>query len=170
VSLLKSDRTWAIRINHAAIVLAEAALLALMVLTFYAVVARYGFESPSVHAIELSAYLLLVLAWLSIGWVHHENRHVCMEALNSQLSAGWLRATRVVGELAVVLFCVVLVGAGVAAAWTNYKQGYLSPSLLAFPLWVPYALIPVGALLLGLVALQRLLTPGAAPASAQEAT
>ena len=101
-------------------------------------------------------YILLVVTWASLGWVHHEDRHVCMEALNNQLSGGWKKLSRVVSQLTVLLFCAVLIGAGIAASWTNYTQNYKSTSLLEFPLWIPYALTPLGGLLLALIAASRL--------------
>lgn len=142
--------------NRVGIAAAELGLLALMLLTVYAVIARYVFKSPSVHAIELSAYLLLVVTWASLGWVHHEDRHVCMEALNTRMTSGWKKFSRIVSQVTVLLFCAVLVVAGVVAAWTNYAQDYRSTSLLEFPLWIPFALAPLGGLLLALIALGRL--------------
>lgn len=141
--------------NRASIVLAEAALLALMLLTTYAVVARYVFSSPSIHAMEISVYLLLVTAWCSIGWIHKVNRHVCMEALNVKLKGRWSRIANVISQLTVLIFCAILIGAGAVAAYTNFDKEYRSASLLEFPLWIPYVLIPIGGILLALVALER---------------
>jgi TRAP-type C4-dicarboxylate transport system permease small subunit len=135
---------------------AEIGLLALMLLTGFAVIARYVFKNPSVHAIELSVYLLLVITWVSIGWVHHEGRHVSMEALNSRLTPGMKRLSNLVSQVTVLVFCMVLLGAGVHGAWTSYSQNYRSTSLLEFPLWIPHALVPLGGLMLALIAVSRL--------------
>lgn len=159
-------RRFAVASNRLGIVAAEAGLLVLMLLTVYAVIARYVFNSPSVHAIEVSAYLLVLVTWASLGWVHVEDRHVCMEALNARMNPGWKKVSRVVAQLTVLVFCLTLVGAGAVAAWTNHTQNYRSNSLLEFPLWIPYAAIPLGALLLALVAAVRLaggLPPADAP-------
>src|SRR5690606_12693831 len=138
--------------NRCALFIAELALLLIMLLTGYAVIARYVFESPSVHSIELSVYLLLVSTWGAMGWTHHVCRYVSMEALNVRLRGRMQRVSQLVSELTVLVFCVVLVGAGSVAVWNSLSHNYRSTSLLEFPLWIPYALIPVGALLLGLVA------------------
>lgn len=149
-------RRFAVACNRLGILIAELGLLALMLLTGYAVIARYVFKSPSVHAIEWSVYLLLVISWVSIGWVHREDRHVSMEALNTRLSPRLKRASNLVSQVTVLVFCAVLVGAGSYGAWTSYLRNYRSTSLLEFPLWIPYALIPIGGALLALVALARL--------------
>jgi len=147
---------FAVFVNRMGITVAELGLLALMLLTVYGVVARYVFGNPSVHAIEVSAYLLVLVTWSSLGWVHLEDRHVCMEALNTRLAPGWKRFSELLAQLTVLVFCICVAGAGVMAAWTNYAQDYKSASLLEFPLWIAYAAIPAGALLLAFVALARL--------------
>lgn len=149
----------AINLNRVAITVAEIALFILMLTTVYAVVARYVFRSPSVYAMEVSIYILLLLAWCSVGWVHHENRHVSMEALNVKLTGRWKRATEIISQGSILIFCAVLVWAGSNIVITAIERNYRSSSLLKFPLWVAYVLIPVGGLLLGLVALRRLRNP-----------
>jgi TRAP-type C4-dicarboxylate transport system permease small subunit len=161
-------RRFAVACNRVGIAVSELGLLALMLVTGYAVIARYVFHSPSVHAIEISVYLLLVVTWASLGWVHHEDRHVCMEALNSRMSRGWKAFSRVTAQLTVLLFCAVLVGAGLVAVWANYTHNYRSTSLLEFPLWIPYALTPLGGLLLALIALARLFGREDAEAAGRE--
>jgi TRAP-type C4-dicarboxylate transport system permease small subunit len=141
--------------NRAGVLLAEAALLGLMLITTYAVISRYVFSSPSVHAMEISVYLLLVSAWCSIGWIHKVNRHVSMEALNVKLKGRWSRIANAISQLTVLIFCAILIGTGVVAAYTSFEKGYRSPSLLDFPMWLPYALIPIGGILLALVTLGR---------------
>ncbi len=149
-------RRIAVACNRAGIAAAELGLLALMLLTAWAVFARYVLESPSVYAMELSTYLLLVVTWAAVGWVHHEDRHVCMEALEGRMGGGWKKIANMVSQLTVLAFCLVLVAAGVATAWTNYAQNYRSASLLEFPLWIAFGLIPLGGLLLALIAFNRL--------------
>jgi TRAP-type C4-dicarboxylate transport system permease small subunit len=144
-------------VNRVAVVLSELALAALMFMTVYAVVARYVFHSPSVYAVELSTYLLLVVSWAAVGWVHHVDRHVSMEALNTRLRGTWKKIAALVSELTILIFCAVLIWSGYNVVLTSIARGYRSASLLKFPLWPLYALIVLGGVLLGIVALCRLL-------------
>jgi len=144
-------------INRVAVTISELALLALMLMTVYAVIARYLFRSPSVYAVEVSTYLLLLVAWAAVGWVHHVDRHVSMEALNLRLTGTWKKIANATSELTILIFCAVLVWSGTNVVLTSIERGYRSASLLKFPLWIAYTLIPLGALLLGIVALRRLM-------------
>src|SRR3546814_3285881 len=79
-------------LSRAAVHIAEVLLVVLMGITVYAAVARYLFNSPSLYAVEVSTYILVAITWLSIGWVHYENRHVSVEFAEAQLAG---RAKRV---------------------------------------------------------------------------
>ncbi|HWL28465.1 MAG TPA: TRAP transporter small permease [Burkholderiaceae bacterium] len=155
-------------VNRVAVVISEIALAALMLLTVYAVVARYVFHSPSVYAVEVSTYLLLVVAWAVVGWVHHVDRHVSMEALNTRLTGTWKKIADLASELTILIFCAVLIWSGSNVALTAIERGYRSASLLKFPLWPLYLLIVLGGLLLGAVALCRLVRVLTADGGTQE--
>lgn len=142
--------------NRVGVALAELALLLLMLVTTYAVVGRYVFSSPSIHAMEVSVYLLLISTWGAVGWIHKVDRHVSMEAVTVKLTGGWKRASNLISQISVLIFCTMLIWAGTIVAMESYEKNYRSPSLLEFPLWMPYAAIPVGGILLGLIALARL--------------
>lgn len=154
---MERQHSWLERVvlgaNKMAILIAELALLLLMFMTVYAVVTRYVFRSPSIHAMELSTYLLLIIAWASIGWVHYEKRHVSMEALNVKLSGFWRRLSHGISQLTILIFCSVLVVSGSNIVLTAIARNYRSSTLLKFPLWGVYILIPIGGALLGLMAL-----------------
>ncbi|SHI17807.1 TRAP transporter small permease [Pollutimonas bauzanensis] len=142
-------------VNHAAVTVSEFALLVLMLITAYAVIARYVFHSPSIFAVEISTYVLLLVAWASVGWVHKVDRHVSMEALNLRLTGRWKKTADAISELTILVFCAVLIWAGSNVMITAFERNYRSASLLKFPVWIAYSLIPIGGILLGLVALSR---------------
>lgn len=145
-----------VAVNVLAITVAEIALVALMFLTIYAVLARYVFRSPSMYAMEISTYLLLVVAWCSVGWAHHVNKHVSVEAFSMMLSRKWQRYADIVSQLTILVFCSVIFWSGTKVVITALERNYRSASLLKFPLWVAYLTIPIGALALVLIVLVRL--------------
>lgn len=153
-------RGWLMRVpvalNLVAITVAEIALVALMLLTVYAVVARYVFRMPSIYAMEISTYLLLVVAWCAVGWTHHANRHISVEALVVTLSSKWQRVADIISQLTILIFCSVIFWSGSKIVITAIERNYRSASLLKFPLWVAYLTIPVGVLALALIVLVRL--------------
>src|SRR5699024_2028050 len=148
-----------LQLNRIALFAAELFLLLLMFVTVYAVVARYVFRSPSIFAMEISTYMLLIVAWCAVGWVHLENRHVGMEALTVRFSLRGRRWADKLSQGVILVFCSVLLWSGSKVVLTALARNYRSASLLKFPLWVAYLAIPLGALLLGLIALWRLRRP-----------
>jgi len=134
--------------NRLAILVAEFALAALMIACTYGVIARYVFNSPSIYITEVCVYLLLVCSWLSIGWVHLENRHVSVEAFHMRFSPRGQRLATCISQLCILFFCLVLLWAGISVA-----------SMLRFPLWIAYGMIPLGGTLLGLATLRQLFIP-----------
>lgn len=148
---------WIGRLNLAGLRVAELSLLAMMFIISYAVIARYVFRSPSVHAVEISAYLLVLLVWSVAGWTHIENRHVSLEAFSAGRK-GWLKTlSTIIAELSTLFFCATLLYAGLRSTLTAFDKNYRSASLLEFPLWIVLLLIPAGALMLGLVSIDRVI-------------
>jgi TRAP-type C4-dicarboxylate transport system permease small subunit len=145
------------RLNKAGVFVAELAVMALMIVTVYAVFTRYALENPSVHALEISQYLLLVASWMSIGWVLLVGRHVRMEALYNIFPNIMKKVADVIVSLAIFIFCGVIVWSGSVNVITAFERGYRSSSLLNFPMWIPYSLMPVGGVLLLLSGMYLLL-------------
>jgi|SRR5690606_24441777 len=142
-------------VARVAIFIAEVLLVVLTLLTVYSVIARYIFNAPSLYAVEVSAYMLVALTWLSAGWVHHEDRHVNVEFAQAKFKGAWKTFAHLVSQASVLLFSSVLVWAGWNIVMTALEKGYKSQSLLKTPLWIPYSLLPIGAAVLLLITLTR---------------
>lgn len=155
-------------INSCAVFLSQISLFILMAVTTYAVIARYFFRSPSMYATEICVYLLLLSTWLSVGYVHLQGRHVRVEIFLSIFGPRGRRMANFVSSICILLFCTVLIWAGLMVAETAYLRNYKSTSVLRFPLWITYGLIPVGGFLLGLAALRKLLLGEEPPAADQD--
>ncbi|WP_108482332.1 TRAP transporter small permease [Oceaniglobus ichthyenteri] len=148
---------WARTVNFAGIFVAQISLLLLMLIITYAVIARYVLQSPSVHAVEISSYILAVMIWSALGWTHIENRHVALEHFRNGKSGVMARISAIISELSIMIFSLTLIYAGIHSVFTAYDKGYRSASLLDFPKWPLLLLIPLGATALGMVSAGRLL-------------
>lgn len=125
-----------------------AAAVAIVVMTLsvtYEVISRYAIGRPTIWVTEVSSYLLVGVAFLGAAWTLREDGHIRMELLGE---AGGPRGRRL-SDLA-----MFAVAGAVAAAlfWSGWRMtlsshafGWRSSSLLATPLWIPQALIPLGA-------------------------
>jgi TRAP-type C4-dicarboxylate transport system permease small subunit len=145
-----------IRISWLAEVLAEIALAGLLLLVFHEVIVRYVFNAPTQYSVELSEYLLVFVAFMSIGWVLKEDRHVRVSVVINLLPDRVRDLLDIFASLLVMIFCGIIVWKGGKTAITAYTGDYHSSSLLNFPLWIPYAIIPLGALVLGMQYIVRI--------------
>ena len=137
-------------VNRIGVVLAEIALILLLLLVFHEVIARYLFDRPTTYSVELSEYLLIFIAFIAGGWVLREDKHVRMRSLVNLFPTRLRQGIRCLNLLLVFSFCAVLVWQGTRSAMMAFHGGYHSSSLLNVPMWLPYSVIPLGALLLAL--------------------
>lgn len=146
-------------LNNIAVIISELSLFMIMLLTCYAVIARYMFRTPSIYATEVSVYLLLVGTWFSIGYIQKVNRHVRVEIFESLFPDVLKACSRWISTLAILFFCVVLIWAGYLLAETAYIRNQRSTSVLRFPIWITYSLIPIGGILLGTIVIDKIISP-----------
>ena len=94
------ERVWEKRVDAVLGIAASALLLAMMLLTFVDVVARYLFNRPIRGAFELTELTLLVLIFAGLPLVSHGDEHVTMDFIDRMLPpravAGLIRAVHAV--------------------------------------------------------------------------
>jgi len=79
------ERTWERRVDAVLGIAASALLLAMMLLTFVDVVARYLFNRPIRGAFEVTELTLLVLIFAGLPLVSHGDEHVTMDFIDRML-------------------------------------------------------------------------------------
>ena len=79
------ERTWEKRVDAVLGIAASALLLAMMLLTFVDVVARYLFNRPIRGAFEITELTLLVLIFAGLPLVSHGDEHVTMDFIDRML-------------------------------------------------------------------------------------
>lgn len=145
------------RLNELGGALTQAGLFALFIIVCWEVFTRYFLKDPSVFSIEVSEYMMVLLAFIPAGAIMKDGRHVRVEVLISRMG----RRARVLAELfshgLILLICVLLLAEGFKSVRIAFVSDYRSTSLLNFPLWIPYSLVPLGALLLGLQSVAMIL-------------
>jgi TRAP-type C4-dicarboxylate transport system permease small subunit len=138
------------RLSWFAEILAESALMGLLLLVSHEVFVRYVLDRPTIFSVEISEYLLVFISVMSAGWVLREDRHVRMLALIHILPRKVQLFLDVATSILAIIFCGVLTWKGGQTAVMAYLGDYHSSSLVNFPLWIAYSFIPLGALVLGL--------------------
>lgn len=162
------------RLSRSFELVAESALVVLLLLVAHEVFLRYVLNAPTQYSVEFSEYLLVLLSFFSIAYVLQRDRHVRVTFVRELLPARGRAAADLVTYALLVVYCAVLIYYGGKMSVTAFQGDDRSSSLVSFPLFIPYALIPLGALALGLqTAVQagdawRRLRTGERPAAGEE--
>ena len=143
------------RLNWFFELLAEIALVVLLLLVFHEVFVRYILDRPTQFSVEISEYLLVFVSFMCAGWVLREDRHVRMLALVHILPEKIQLFFDIFASVMIATFCFILTWKGGQTVIMAFSGGYHSSSLLNVPLWIPYSFIPLGALALGFQSIVR---------------
>ena len=126
----------------------EFKLFVLALIIAYDVVLRYVFNSPTIWVLEISEYMLVFLTFLSAAKIQKEKAHIKMDFFYLKFPPKFRVFVDLVFYVLIVLFSYVLLYNAVKMTITAYKYESMSNSLLEVPLYIPYAIIPVGMILL----------------------
>jgi len=139
------------RIEKAAAVLAAAALAALFLLGLAEVVLRTLFAYSIPISLEYSGYLVAASFMLGSGWTLSQGRHVRLALFEGRKEIDLLATLAALGLSTGLSY-------GLAAwAWGSFVKGDVSFFPSATPLWIPQSVLALGALVLSLALLKRLL-------------
>ncbi len=137
--------------------LSAAVILVAFALVVYAVIQRYLLNTPLKWGDEMLGYLLVGLVMLGAAEALRRGDHIAIDLISDRLSGTPKRLLEALSSLSVIAFSIVL---GVST-WESisfaYDFGSYSPGYLEVATWIPQLPMLAGALLLGLVALTRLL-------------
>ena len=138
------------RLNHGILVCGGLALVAACLVLSYSVLVRYVFREPTDWQDEAAVFLIVGAVFLSSAGVQAKRGHVAIEALTGLLPAPVNR----VRLLLVDIVSLAFIGFFAWKSWTllheAWVDGQTSQSSWGPPLWIPYALMAVGATLLAL--------------------
>ena len=140
-------------LSRIGIALAAAALLASLALVSYSVAMRYFFNQPIPWIDEMVGYLLVACVMLAAADTLRTGEHISVDVLTERLSARGRRWVLVGGLIAVAVTALLLAKEGVDMVAFSRMVGLISNGYLAVPMWIPQALVPIGAVLLLLAAL-----------------
>jgi len=110
------EHGWERRVDAVLGIAASAILMAMMLLTFYDVVARYLFNRPLRGGFELTELALLVLIFAGLPLVSHADEHVTMDFIDRLLGP---RARVLLGR-AIHALCAAIFLFG---AWLEWLKG-----------------------------------------------
>lgn len=123
------------------------ALLAIMFgSTLAGVFFRYALNDALTWSEEVARYSMVWLSLLGGGLVFREGGHVAVDLLVSRLPSRHLRgAVMLIAQAVVVAVLIVVLWQGVAMM---ERGQYMTTAALRLPMYVPYAALPAGAMLM----------------------
>lgn len=116
----------------------------------YDVFMRFFFKAPTVWVQEMSIYLCIAIGYLACGYALKNDSHFSITIVTDKLTASNRRRLKIFTCILGMAYSVVFVVKGYENAKFSYDIGDVSTGLMATPLWIPWSLVPIGGLLLGL--------------------
>lgn len=136
------------RLNRAIVLLASLALIAASAILTFSVVVRYLLQWPTYWQDEAAVFLLVGATFLSAAWIQESRGHVAIEAIADLLPESINRWRRPLVDLLSLLFCGFFAWKSWALLEEAWREGQLSPSIWAPPMWIPYSTMALGMTLL----------------------
>ncbi|MDR3530923.1 MAG: TRAP transporter small permease [Rhodopila sp.] len=124
----------------------EIAIAAMGAIVILEIITRNVFGFSFEMSEELGGYIIVGISFLSLPvcQVYRSYHHV--QFIQSRLSPRMQALSHLVFDVLSLLFCVVLLWQLTRFVATSYRTGDVAPTLLATPLWIPQALMPIGML------------------------
>ncbi|RLQ87209.1 TRAP transporter small permease subunit [Notoacmeibacter ruber] len=114
----------------------------------YEVMARYLLGSPTIWVSELSSYTLVATAFLGAAWTLRVGGHIRMDLIGETGGRAGRRFSDICMFVVAAIVAVVLLWTGWQMALASFRFGWRASTLLATPLWIPQALIPLSCIAL----------------------
>ena len=148
------------RYEAALLALGAICLFAMMIIVFVDVAMRYLFNSPLGFSYDLiSLYLMVGVFFFALSDTLRHDEHVRVDILYLRMPEGLRRlCDRISYGLAAVLFAVVL-WTGLIRALASTAQGEVMATLIPWPIWVAYWMVPIGTAPIVLLCLLRFINP-----------
>jgi TRAP-type C4-dicarboxylate transport system permease small subunit len=95
---------------------------------------------------EIGGYIIVGITFLSLPvcQVYRSYHHV--QFVQSRLSPRMQALSHLLFDLLSLLFCAILLGQLIRFVATTHHAEDVAPTLLATPLWIPQAIMPIGML------------------------
>lgn len=138
-------------------ILATLLILFLLGLTAYAVAQRYLLNAPLLWSDELTGYLLVALIMCGASEAYRRGDHIAIDLVTGKAGSKLARVIGAWSDLAVLAVSVVLGWSAWEAISFARSFGSYSSGEIEIATWIPQIPLLIGALLLGLTALSRLL-------------
>jgi TRAP-type C4-dicarboxylate transport system permease small subunit len=122
-----------------------AALVVMVAVVAVDIVTRSLFNFSFEISDELGGYLLVVIAFVSLPVCQASQSFHRVELVQSRLSPFWRAVSHVIFDLLSFAFCALLLWQLIKFEMSSFRFADRAPTYLATPLWIPQAVMALGA-------------------------
>jgi len=122
-----------------------AALVVMLIIVAVDILTRSLFNFSFEISDELGGYLLVVIAFVSLPVCQTSQSFHRVELVQSRLSPFWRAVSHVIFDLLSLTFCALLLWQLARFELSSFRFGDRAPTYLATPLWIPQAMMALGA-------------------------
>ena len=135
-------------------VICEIAILVMGAIVILELITRNLFSYSFEMSDELGGYIIVGITFLSLPvcQVYRSYHHV--QFIQARLPLRMQALSHLLFDLLSLLFCCVILWQLARFVATTYRSEDVAPTLLATPLWIPQALMPIG-MLAAIISLSR---------------
>lgn len=131
-------------INLALAIIAGLFLGFLLASICFATVSRFLFNKPFSNLVEVSAYSLVFVAFLSAPWLLQLKQHIRVDILTNALSRGAQLRLETFANLLGFLICLIVLYVGGKTVIEYQAQGIAVMDSMKTPQWLLLTPIPIG--------------------------
>jgi TRAP-type C4-dicarboxylate transport system permease small subunit len=146
--------TW---MERGCMVICEIGIVIIAIVVLTEIVTRNLFHFSFEASEELGGYLIVAISFLSLPvcQVYRSYHHV--QFVQARLSPRMRAASHILFDLLSLGFCIILVWQLTRFVMQTWHAEDVAPTLLATPLWIPQAIMPLGALAASISLLRSLI-------------
>lgn len=131
--------------------LAEAAgwVVVLMMLTIsYDVIMRYLFDAPTTWSFEINRYMLIMVVFVGGGWTLPSGGHVSVDIFTENIPGKKKLILDIVTSAMAGIYVLIFLIESTYFTWEAWEQNIRSTEYLAWPLWPIRIFLVIGAAML----------------------
>jgi len=132
-------------------------ILATLALTTYSVFMRYVVGRPPVWIDQTTGFILVALVMLGAAEAYRRGNHISIDLFTDGLSDRTQRIRWIWSDICVLAFAIVLVWSSWGAIEFAMRFGSYTSGTIEIASWIPQLPLLVGGILIGLLAIARLL-------------
>ena len=148
--LIKLGKVVTDRISHLLVQLGEMVVIGLMLLISFGAISRYAFGQAQGWVTEVSAYSMLVLAFLGAPRVLREGKHIDIDIFVNMLKPRMRSYFKLFTSLAGSALCIALFRAAVTVTIESYQEHAMLVGMVEIPKYLLFSVMPVGLLFLAI--------------------